>query len=138
LIDGSARSATICAIEPAETLELRRRDFEELVADEPSVQRFLLIALAQRVRDMTEQIAESLFTPVEKRVHRRLLALHDSTVAAGGDDIVLRQEDLATMAGTTRPTLNRVLRRDERAGIVGLARGRIRVRDRDRLARLAR
>jgi CRP-like cAMP-binding protein len=138
LIDGSARSATICAIEPAETLELRRRDFEELVADEPSVQRFLLLALAQRVRDMTEQIAESLFTPVEKRVHRRLLALHDSTVAAGGDDIVLRQEDLATMAGTTRPTLNRVLRRDERAGIVDLARGRIRVRDRGRLARLAR
>jgi CRP-like cAMP-binding protein len=87
---------------------------------------------------MTEQIAESLFTPVEKRVHRRLLALHDSTVAAGGDDIVLRQEDLATMAGTTRPTLNRVLRRDERAGIVDLARGRIRVRDRGRLARLAR
>jgi CRP-like cAMP-binding protein len=138
LIDGSDRSATISAIEPAETLELRRRDFEELVANEPSVQRFLLLALAQRVREMTEQIAESLFTPVEKRVHRRLLALHDTTSAAGGEAILLRQEDLATMAGTTRPTLNRVLRRDARAGIIDLGRGRIRVLDRGRLARLAR
>jgi CRP-like cAMP-binding protein len=42
------------------------------------------------------------------------------------------------MAGTTRPTLNRILRRDERAGLLDLARGRIRVVDRARLARLAR
>ena len=56
LIDGSARSATISAIDVAETLELKRRDFEQLVAGEPTVQRFLLLALAQRVRDMTDQL----------------------------------------------------------------------------------
>jgi CRP-like cAMP-binding protein len=56
----------------------------------------------------------------------------------GEGAILLRQEDLATMAGTTRPTLNRVLRQDERAGIVDLGRGRIRVLDQGRLARFAR
>ena len=138
LLDGATRSATISAIEPAETLELKRRDFEELTERQPSVQRFLLLALAQRVREMTDQLSESLFEPVEKRVHRRLLALHDTAAAMGSHSIALRQEDLATMAGTTRPTLNRVLRRDEAAGIVGLGRGHIEVLDPQRLAWLAR
>ena len=41
--------------------------------------------------------------------------------------VPITQEDLATMAGTTRPTVNRVLRRLEEAGAVALARGRIEV-----------
>jgi CRP/FNR family transcriptional regulator, cyclic AMP receptor protein len=48
--------------------------------------------------------------------------------------VALNQADLATFAGTTRSTANRVLRRAERRGIVELGRGRIRVVDREALA----
>ncbi|MCY7374124.1 MAG: helix-turn-helix domain-containing protein [Spirochaetaceae bacterium] len=41
----------------------------------------------------------------------------------------MTQEDLATMAGTSRPTVNRVLRGMEDAGVLRLGRGRIEVLD---------
>ena len=50
----------------------------------------------------------------------------------------LTQEDLADMAGTSRATVNRVLRDEERRDIVELARGRIRVRDLEGLRRRSR
>ena len=138
LLSGAVRSATISALDTAETLELRRPDFEQVLAAHPAVQRFLLVALADRVREMTDQLSESLFVPVEKRVQRRLLLLDDVATAAGDEWIVLRQEDVATMVGTTRPTINRVLRRAHVDGVIDLSRGRLRVLDRGRLERMAR
>ena len=59
-----------------------------------------------------------------------------------GDDapivIAVTQDDLAQLAGTTRPTANRVLRGGEEQGVVRLARGRIEVCDLAALQRLAR
>ena len=132
----TVRAATVSALEVGETLELRRGDFELLLAKHPGVGRFLLAALAQRVREMTDQLGEVMFMPVEKRVHRRLLMLEE--MHAEGDWIVLRQEELAMMAGTTRPTVNRILRKAEELGVVELRRGRLRVLDGARLRRLAR
>ncbi len=42
----------------------------------------------------------------------------------------LTQEDIAAMAGTSRATVNRVLREEERLGAVALARGRTTLVDR--------
>ena len=38
--------------------------------------------------------------------------------------VPLTQEDIAAMAGTSRATVNRVLREEEKLGVVALARGR--------------
>ncbi len=137
LIDGSPRSATIAAIEPAETLELKRPDFEMLLLEHPAIERFLLLALAAQVREMTEQISEALFDPVDKRVYRRLALLQEVATAAEEPWIRLRQEDVATLAGTTRPTVNRLLRRLQEDGVIELRRGGLRVADPDRLRHLA-
>ena len=138
LIDRFERSATISAIEPAETLELKRPDFEALLVEHPAVERFLLLALAGQVRTMTDQIAEALFDPVDKRVYRRLQLLHELAAASGERWIALRQEDVATLAGTTRSTVNRLLRRLEVDGVIALRRGALAVEDAERLSRLAR
>jgi hypothetical protein len=53
---------------------------------------------------------EALFVQVDKRVLRRL--------------VPLAQQDLAEMAGTTRPTANRVLHDAEQAGLIRVGRGR--------------
>jgi CRP-like cAMP-binding protein len=138
LLDGFERSATISAIEAAETLELRRPDFEALLAEHPAVERFLVVALAAQVRNMTDQLAEALFDPVDKRVYRRLRLLHELSSADGERWISLRQEDVATLAGTTRSTVNRLLRRLEDEGVVDLRRGAVAIRDPEALTRLAR
>ena len=51
--------------------------------------------------------------------------------------VSLNQTGLAELAGVTRPTANRVLRRLEDEGVVELLRGRITVRDVQALRRAA-
>jgi len=48
------------------------------------------------------------------------------------------QDDIAGMAGTTRPTVNKALKSAEELGMVSLSRGRITVTDRAALSRKAR
>jgi CRP/FNR family cyclic AMP-dependent transcriptional regulator len=128
--DGSRRSATVSALYPGETLMITRAEFESLRARDPRVDRFLVSVLAERNRILTAQVVELLYCPAETRVYRRLLAfaeMHGSD--EGGGWIRLGQADLATLAGTTRPTTNRALRRAEDRGLVELARGGIRISD---------
>jgi len=132
------RTATITALDASETMELRRPDFESMLAEHPAVERFLLMALASQVRRMTDQLSEALFDSVDKRVDRRLLLLHEQESAGNDGWVRVRQEDVAILAGTTRPTVNRILRRLEDEGLVELRRGGFRVIDDQRLRRLAR
>ena len=132
------RSATVVALEAVETLALQRRAFDELRAQHPEIERFLVQLLAAQVRRLSGSLLESLYLPADARVLRRLLdaaALYDE----GGPVITipLTQEDLATMAGTTRPTANRALQQLEQAGHVALGRSRIEILDLAAVTRLA-
>ena len=69
----------------------------------------------------------------DKRVLRRVVDLSDLYGAV----IPLTQDDVAELAGATRPTVNRVLKDAESASAVRLSRCRIEVVDRGLLCRLA-
>jgi len=140
LVDSSAtRTASAVALEPVEVLTLHRRDFEALRSTEPSLDAMLVDLLATQVRRLTVRLQEALFVPADARVLRRLAELVEVYGAEGShSEIPLRQDDLAAMAGTTRPTVNRLLRRLEGDGVVELRRGQIRVVDTAELARRAR
>lgn len=134
------RSATVVALEPVETLALHRTEFEKMSRDHPDTYRLLAIALAQRVRELSRLLEEALYVPADRRVIRRLLDLVDVYRDDDGERTVIpvSQEALATLAGTTRPTANRVLRAAAEAGAVALSRGRVEILDRELLARRAR
>jgi len=140
LISNAPRNATALALEPVETLSIRREQFDELGANEPSIDRFLLDAALAEVRRLSHQLLEALYVPADKRVLRRLLDLVDlyRTGSANTATIPLTQEELGQLAGTTRPTTNRVLRAAEDAGALRIGRGRIEVLDSAALARRAR
>ena len=124
------RTASVVALEPAETLSMDLARFDQLRRTNPSVERFLVDVLAAQVRRLTAHLVEALYVPAEQRTVRRLLSL--LPLYRGGSSTVVvpvTQEDLATMAGTTRPTVNRVLRALEDAGSLRLSRGRIEVLD---------
>ena len=140
LLDGARpqRSAGIVALERAETLSVRKDEFEELRRRFPAVNEMLLKALGDQVRRLSESLVEAMYTPVEVRVLRRLLdaaALWDGP--APGSVVPLTQEDLAGLAGTTRPTTNKVLRQAEERGWLRVGRGRVELVDPDALARRA-
>jgi CRP/FNR family transcriptional regulator, cyclic AMP receptor protein len=138
LIGGEARrSATVLALEPAETLALYKEDFERLRAQYPAVNDVLLRFLVRELKAMNERLLEALYVPSESRVVRCLTELAAGDAGEGGVEVPLTQE-LAELAGTSRSTVNRVLRREEKRGTVALRRGRTTVLDRDALTRRAR
>ncbi|GAA4970392.1 hypothetical protein GCM10023225_10500 [Kineococcus glutinatus] len=135
----ATRSATVTALEPAETLAVSRERLMALRASEPALDRFLLDLVADYVRRQDVRLLEALYVPADKRVLRRLLALvREYGGGAPGTTVPLTQEVLATMAGTTRPTANQVLRSAQEAGLLALERGRLTVLDPAGLARRAR
>lgn len=128
LSEDARRTASVVALEAVETRLLHWRDFDELRRHQPSVERFLVDVLAAQVRRLSSQVLDALYVPAERRVIRRvaeLAELYDEGVHP--IDIPIRQEDLASMAGTTRPTANRVLKQLEDDGVITIGRGRMSV-----------
>ncbi|HET6953165.1 MAG TPA: Crp/Fnr family transcriptional regulator [Acidimicrobiales bacterium] len=124
------RTATVVSHGRGATLMIARTSFDALRATHTNVDRVLVAVLAERNRSLTANLVELLFTPVEQRVCRQLLAFSRAVAPATPDGwVAIRQADLATLAGATRSTVNRVLRRAADRGLVELARGRIRLAD---------
>lgn len=91
--------------------------------------------LAEQVRRSSDRIVEAHHVDADTRVRRRLCELagtYDSGV------VPLTQEDLAAMAGTSRATVNRVLRAEQQTGTVALQRGRVTVTALEELERRCR
>jgi CRP-like cAMP-binding protein len=133
------RSATVGALEDAETRSLHRDDFARLQGRHPGVNSILVALLAVKVRRLGERLVEAHYADADTRVRRRLLDLLPLYAATEGPaEIPLTQEDLAELAGTSRATVNRVLRDEQRRGSLELRRGRTVVLERDELASRAR
>lgn len=131
--DDHERSATIVALERSETRSIARDDLLRLRREQPQVDELLLRLLAARIRRTNDLLAEALYVPADKRVLRRLRELAELYGEEGTRVIPLTQEEIAGLAGTSRATVNRVLRAEERAGSLELTRGRTTVLDPDRL-----
>ena len=125
LLDGvGPRSATVVALEKAETRAIHKLDFDALVQRNPGVADLLARALALRVRRLSELLLEAHYVPADRRVLRRLAEF-------GLDDgiVPLTQEELSNLAGTSRATVNRVVRDAQARGELAVHRGRIEVLD---------
>lgn len=129
------RTATIEALERAETRSIFRDDFQALRTRHPGVNEVLIAVLRDEVTRLSRHLMEALYTPAEKRIRRRLIEVADAYTGADADGtsgpvtVPLRQEDLAGLAGTSRATVNRVLREEEKRGTLTLGRGRVEITD---------
>lgn len=126
-LDGGPRSATITAVEPTETLALRREDIITFVRVNPDFALGLITTLASRLRRADEWLEDSYFRDLDTRMARRLLELAESfgrpTKEGVAVDTPLTQSDLAGMLGATRVSVNRVLGAYQDEGLLRLGRG---------------
>jgi CRP/FNR family transcriptional regulator, cyclic AMP receptor protein len=124
LLDETAsRSATVLALDGGETRAIHKLDFDALRAKHPAVADILARALALRVRRLSELLVEAHYEPADRRVLRRLAEF-------GSDGVVpLTQEELSNLAGTSRATVNRIVRDAQSRGELAVRRGRIEVLD---------
>lgn len=136
--DTHRRGATVVALEASETLVLGRHEFERLRTSYPGIDRFLVELLSARLEKVNTNLLEALYVPAERRVMRRLLDLC-GLYAGDGQRVTIpvTQETLASIAGTTRPTANQVLRRLVASEIVTVNRSQITVVNRWGLQDLA-
>jgi CRP/FNR family transcriptional regulator, cyclic AMP receptor protein len=132
LVDKDARrSAAALAVSPMQARYLSRSAFDDLRGAHPEIDRFLVALLNDRTRRLSARLVEALYVPAPERVLRRVA---DVAEAFGADGrIPLTQEEIASLAGTTRPTVNRALRQAEAKGAVVLSRGAVQVIDVSRL-----
>src|SRR4051794_29493585 len=125
LLDGvGPRSATVVALEKAETRAIHKLDFDALRARHPAVADILARALALRVRRLSELLVEAHYEPADRRVLRRL-----AEFGSDGGVVPLTQEELSNLAGTSRATINRIVRDAQSRGELAVRRGRIEVLD---------
>ena len=140
LLGGGRRTASAVCLDDVQTLAVDGEDFHALRARLPGVEAFLVEVLAAQVRRLSSQVVEALHVDADTRIVRRLAALTETFASETRPSPVIvpvTQDDLASLAGTTRPTVNRALQALAAEGVVELGRGRVTVLDRNTLARRA-
>jgi CRP/FNR family transcriptional regulator, cyclic AMP receptor protein len=120
IIDEGPRSATVTSLDEVELLTINRKDFFELIHDYPSISIALLRMMANRFRKTDAQLVSVSTLDARGRVISTLISLCRDLRQEEGEDIFLSrlplQRDLASMAGTSRETMSRILARLENEG----------------------
>ena len=115
LLDGHPRSADVTTVERTELLVIRRTDFARVIEQHPVIPTHLMIALATRLRKSDRQVAGLALLGISERISSVLLMLAEEQGEPTSEGIVLKNRPthqvLASMAGTARETVTRVMKR---------------------------
>lgn len=121
VIDGRGHTATLTGITACTVRSLPRTRFEELVDDVPSVRAHVLRLLADHARRQQDRFTDTATLPVQARLATWLLAQAAASPQARVE-LPGTQQELADLLGTTRVTVNRILSRLRRDGLVEVTR----------------
>ena len=140
VVSPGPRNATVVALDRVETLGIGKQQLDELRSRRPAVDALITEALVNEIRRLAAALTEALYVPSEKRLLHRLVELtaRFGTDANPATVIPLTQDELAQLAGVTRPTANRILKKAEEDGTMRISRGKVEILDAAALARQAR
>jgi CRP/FNR family transcriptional regulator, cyclic AMP receptor protein len=143
LLDGGLPSATVTAVTNLELIVVDRQSFLNLLKDRPQIAVALLPVLASRLRRLTSWTDDLAALPLSARIAKCLLGLlaaHGQELGPSRSRIGRRfsQEDLASMVGATRESVNKHIGRLERERILAKESGYLVIVDLTRLQVAAR
>ena len=122
LLDGKPRSANVVATQDTELYMVRRADFLQLIYTVPQIAVGLLAELVARLRKTDRKIEGLALLDVTSRISETLLQLADEQGSETTFGVSLEErpthQQLASMSGTTRETVSRVLKRLEGQGYI--------------------
>lgn len=140
-LGGSARVASVRAIEPLTALAIASRDFEAFLDANPRVALVILRVVIARLREADRQQVEFAAYHTVTRVARRLIELAGRYGEQTGDtiriDLPISQEELAGWAGASREAITKALRDLREAGLIETRRRHITLLDPEQLGQLA-
>ena len=121
---------------PTDAVVVPAAVFREWVSAYDSVRRFVFETMAARVVDVMTLVEEVAFGKMDARL-AQLLVRRFSMKGLALRVLSTTHEELAAELGTAREVVSRLLKEFERLGAIGLARGRVDLRDGALLQRLA-
>ncbi len=113
LLDGLPRSTDAVALEKVECYSLQRSDFHNAIMKTPKIALQVMEALTKRLRNTDQMVEDLIFLDVYGRVAKKLLELADAHGVKTEDgiriDVRLTQQELASMVGASRESVNKVM-----------------------------
>jgi CRP-like cAMP-binding protein len=124
---GAERSATVAALTPCELLVVDRRDLLALLRSHPDAALALLAVLAQRVRNLSELVEDTLFLNLPVRLAKKFVsyaATHGRPTPEGiRIELKLSQEEWGDFVGATRESINKQMRQWTDQGLIRVDHG---------------
>ncbi len=133
--DGKPCAANMLAMTPVHLCAIRKDDLKIILHNPPAVYVNVVKSLAGRVRRDSKLAEELSTTQASARLARLLLGRYAGEEATIG--LLLTQQDMANMIGTSREVVNRALKVMEEKGAIFLSRHRVIVVDKTILSELA-
>lgn len=128
---GQARyAATAVAAAALEMVLLPPRTFNALLDQSPEFRHYMFASFGERLAELMTVVEAVVFQRLDQRLAARLLA-------RGDDSLTVTHQALADELGSVREIVTRLLRSFAERGWIELGRGRIVIRDRTALARMA-
>lgn len=119
LIDNGERCASAMTLEPSRVLSISKTAFRECLTRNPDIAVGLIKTLSGRVRLLNDNVKSLALLDVYGRVARALLQM----ARPDGEQLVVAQrlthQDIASMVGSSREMVSRILKDLERGGYIG-------------------
>jgi CRP/FNR family transcriptional regulator, cyclic AMP receptor protein len=140
LLDGQPRAASAQAMMFTTALTLHRAAFLHTLNTCPPIAASILEVMAMRIRENSARVEQLLSVPATQRVVLQLVDLANRHAQRYGRGVLplhieldLTQDDLASLSGTTRETVNRVLSGLRDQDLIKIERARITILNMPRL-----
>jgi CRP-like cAMP-binding protein len=142
VLDGRPRTATAIALEETDLLVLERTQLLPYLTGNPEVLARLLTVLCQRLRQTSEHLEDAMLREAPSRLARGLLRLAETfgrPWPEGGLKLNIRlsQQQIGSLVGASRESVNKHLNDWQRAGHLMMDGGCIVLRDPALLERIA-
>jgi CRP/FNR family transcriptional regulator len=120
------------AEEDSEAIVTPASTFRRWIAEHEPLRTFVFQMFSTRLAEVMSLVEEVAFRRMDQRLAHRLLELFHAG-AGPRAHVPVTHAELAADLGTAREVVSRLLKEFERLGAIGLSRGRILLRDRERL-----
>ncbi len=134
LLDQAPRAATVITATDADFLQLMGTEFRELLKSDHRLCTKIIDHLTSRVRDMTNQLRMLTMGDVYEKILRCLVRLAKQNAKIERElyviDPIPPQQELATMIGCSRETVNRAIRDLKTTGFIKEQDGCLRIEER--------
>ncbi len=117
ILDGETRSANVITLSECKIQTINRQEFLDLLEHHPKVATALLMELALRLRKTDMHLEYLTLSDAEGKIASILIELAEENGTYKMGDVTLghmpMQQDIANMAGTTRETVSRMMKKLE-------------------------